>query len=149
MEAILFKHYLETQTLMTIDEARSSMPTDIMLIDDDYCLGMFDMTGELMRFTINFMAFNQTLPEKAANADDSSTPTILQDMQNVRAHLETMNVGSTSGFLGKDWDSKLRVTKQSVEKVENGVYSMLVRGKERPRGWRPDEAPRELGVESY
>ena len=51
--------------------------------------------------------------------------------------------------LGKDFEGKLKVTRQSVEKVENGVYGVIVRGRERPPGWMPDVSERREEQESY
>ncbi|ETN38226.1 uncharacterized protein HMPREF1541_06257 [Cyphellophora europaea CBS 101466] len=134
MEAILFQHYLETQKLMTHAEAASTLPEGIKLTQSDYLLGIFDMTGELMRFSITYMATNGKLP-----GGDSLEQSVLADMQALRGYLEGLNAAGNRDL--KDFDNKLRVTKQSVEKVENSVYSMLVRGKERPKGWRPDAGP--------
>jgi predicted translin family RNA/ssDNA-binding protein len=131
MEAVLFQHYLETQRLMSHGEASDKLPPGIRLTQEDYLLGVFDMTGELMRFSITYMATNGKLP-----GGDSLEHSVLADMQALRGHLEGMNTAGHREL--KDFDNKLRVTKQSVEKVENNVYSMLVRGKERPKGWRPD-----------
>jgi hypothetical protein len=72
-------------------------------------------------------------------------------MQLLRSYLETIDASSSCGLV-KDFELKLKTTRASVEKVEYGVYSMLVRGKERPKGWRPDapEGPREGDeVEAY
>lgn len=135
MEAVLFQHYLETQKIMNLEAASTKIPDGIMLTYEDYTLGLFDMTGELMRFAITYMATNGKLPGIYFEA--SSKTTILTDMQSMRNHLELMDV-SGSYFLSKDAESKLKTTRSSVEKVENGVYSMIVRGKERPKGWRPD-----------
>lgn len=131
MEAVLFRHYLETQKLMTHQQAAATLPTGIRLTEEDYLLGIFDMTGELMRFSITYMATNGKLP-----GGNSLETSVLADMQAMRGLLEGMNAHGNREL--KEFDSKLRVTKQSVEKVENSVYSMLVRGKERPKGWRPD-----------
>lgn len=145
MEAVLFQHYLETQKLMTYADATTTVPAGIVLTQEDYLLGVFDMTGELMRFSITYMATNGKLP-----GGDSLEQSVLADMQTLRTILEGMNANGHQDL--KTFDSKLRVTRQSVEKVENSVYSMLVRGKERPKGWRPDvnEPRREAEeVESY
>lgn len=144
MEAVLFQHYLEHGRLMTYEDAAKRLPDGIMLTVSDYVLGLFDTTGELMRFAITYMATNQKLPgiDKGSN--------ILTNLQDIRSALEMMDV-SGSFQLGKEFDKKLTVTRSSVEKVEKGVYSMLVRGKERPPGWRPDmDGPKEREqIESY
>ena len=134
MEAVLFQHYLETQCLLSYHDAAAKLPSGLALTYEDYLLGIFDMTGELMRFAITYMATNGTLP--GTNSSSNMSGSILADMQDLRSLLETIDASGTHSL--RDFDSKLRVTKQSVEKVENGVYSMLVRGKERPKGWRPD-----------
>jgi hypothetical protein len=36
-----------------------------------------------------------------------------------------------------------------VEKVETAVYGMIVRGRERPKGWVPDLSEDRGAVESY
>lgn len=145
MEAVLFQYYLEHERLMTYEDATTSLPDGIMLTFADYVLGLFDTTGELMRFAVTYMATNQALPGVAEGRSN-----ILSDMQDIRSQLEMLNVGG-SYTLSKEFDKKLSVTRNSVEKVEKGVYSMLVRGQERPKGWRPDmDGPREREqIESY
>lgn len=135
MEAVLFQHYLETQMLLTHEEAGACLPSGMRLTFEDYLLGIFDMTGELMRFAITYMATNGKLP----SSDNALQTSILADMQLLRSQLENLNV--VGHKLNKEYEQKLKTTKQSVEKIENSVYSMLVRGKERPKGWRPDTGP--------
>lgn len=149
MEAVLFQHYLETQRIMSFEDAAAQIPEGVMLTFEDYVLGLFDMTGELMRFAITYMATNGSLP----GSGTGFTTSILTDMQELRNELERLDPGNHY-YLSKDFEQKLRTTKNSVEKVENGVYSLIVRGKERPKGWRPDtnftEAPRDgEHVEGY
>jgi predicted translin family RNA/ssDNA-binding protein len=132
MEAVIFQHYLETQRIMTFDEAAAHLPNGILLTHEDYALGLFDMTGELMRFAVTYMATNGKLPSKEGQ-DPSSKSSVLTDMQDLRTALEGIDPGNTSLY-----EMKLKTTRQSVEKVENGVYQMIVRGKERPKGWKPD-----------
>ncbi len=145
MEAVLFQHYLETGKVMSHSEAAKGIPSNVQLTEMDYVLGLFDMTGELMRFAITYLATNSSLPEREGKSN------ILSDMQDLRSYLEVMDAGSDYG-LSRDFEQKMKTTRASVEKVEYGVYSMLVRGKERPKGWRPDaiEGPREGDeVEAY
>ncbi|EXJ96026.1 hypothetical protein A1O1_01152 [Capronia coronata CBS 617.96] len=149
MEAVIFQHYLTTQRVMTFEEAAAQLPEGLTLTYEDYVLGLFDTTGELMRFAITYMATNGRLP----GSEMGSKSNILTDMQLLRSELEALDVGGSYG-LSKDFWQKLRTTRASIEKVENGVYSMIVRGKERPKGWRPDvsltDGPREADqVESY
>ena len=138
MEAVTFQHYLETQQIMGFKDAAAQLPAGIVLTYEDFALGLFDMTGELMRFAITYMATNGKLPTRPGQ-DDSFKSSILIDMQDLRAAFEGVNPGKIYP-LAKEFESKLKTTRQSVEKVENGVYQMIVRGKERPKGWRPDAA---------
>lgn len=135
MEAVTFQYYLETQRIMQFDEAAAALPKGIMLTYEDYALGLFDMTGELMRFAITYMATHGKLPAKPGA--DLSQSSILADMQDLRNALEGIDPGKNY-HLAKEFDSKLKTTRNSVEKVENSVYQMIVRGRERPKGWRPD-----------
>ena len=109
------------------------IPKGINLSDEDYLLGIFDMTGELMRFAITVIATAGQVP--TASGSDKSN--ILVDMQNLRSSIEGLKVPAGSP-LNHDWAMKLRTMRTSVEKVENGVYDVIVRGKERPKGWMPD-----------
>lgn len=113
---------------------------------EDYVLGIYDMTGELMRFSITAMAMNGALPSPApagASGDDAmaidSPPkrTILTDLRQLRSALESLNTSGTGPF-GKEADKKADVMRQSVEKVERALYGLTVRGAERPKGWMPD-----------
>ena len=146
MEALLFQHYLENERIVTYDEAAKAMPGNVQLTPDDYLLGLFDMTGELMRFAVTYLATNGSLPneEEGQQHEAGGRAGILTDMQLLRSHLETIDPSPSYG-LARDFESKLKTTRASVEKVEYAVYSMLVRGKERPKGWRPDaiEGPRD------
>lgn len=140
MEAVLFQHYLETQSILPPNEAAKRLPEDILLTDDDYALGLCDMTGELMRYAITQLAMNGGLP--APKSGKSNILTVLQDL---RTSLEALNVSGSYG-LSKEIERKLGTTRASVEKVENAVYSMTVRGQERPKGWYPGlDSPREVG----
>ena len=133
MEAVLYRYYLENQHIMCKEEAADILPEGLHLTDDDYLLGMFDMTGELMRFAITYLATNGALPDSSG----AGNVTILNDMQALRMHMEAFDANGSYG-LSRDYDQKLKTTRLSVEKVEDGVYSMIIRGKERPTGWRPD-----------
>ncbi|KIX93847.1 uncharacterized protein Z520_10472 [Fonsecaea multimorphosa CBS 102226] len=147
MEAVTFQRYLETQQVMRFEDAQAQLPAGISLTYDDYVLGLFDMTGELMRFAITNMATNGQLAGISRGAESSHKSSILTDMQDLRAGLEGLDP-SKNFSLSKHFDSKLKVTRQSVEKVENGVYEMIVRGKERPKGWKPEASFGNAGRDS-
>ena len=131
MEAVLFHHYLETQKLLTHSEAAEKMPGGVLLTEEDYLLGVFDMTGELMRFSVTYMATNGKLP-----GGDAVGESMLRQMQAMRSFLESMSVAGHQDLKG--FGSKLQVTRQSLGKIENSAYGMMVRGEEKPKGWMPD-----------
>lgn len=147
MEAVSFQHYLETQTLVTYEDAKQKIPGSVDLTEDDYLLGIFDLVGELMRFAITAMATNGSLPgstpesgEPGAGVSDSN---ILTDLRSLRTYLEALDTTSSTSSgsaLGRDVEKKMGVMKTCVEKVENAAYGMIIRGRERPKGWVPDLA---------
>ncbi|KIW30132.1 hypothetical protein, variant [Cladophialophora immunda] len=147
MEAVTFHRYLETQQVMNFEDAQTQLPKGISLTFDDYVLGLFDMTGELMRFAITSMATNGQLPGLSRGAESSQKSSILTDMQDLRAGFEALDAVKIHS-LAKAFDGKLKTTRESVEKVENGVYQMIVRGKERPKGWKPDTSSGDAGRDS-
>lgn len=147
MEAIIFEHYLTMQTLLTLEESRERFPPGMgsLLQDSDYILGLYDSTGEIMRFAITGMATSGSIP------GDETGRNVLIDLRTLRSCLESLDLRKS--FLSREADKKAEVMRTCVEKVENAVYGLIVRGRERPKGWMPDAggsggAPKEE-VESY
>lgn len=155
MEAVSFQHYLETQRLIAFQDAQSKLPQGIPLSEDDYLLGIFDLTGELMRFAITRMAINGKTPGDRSLGIEAETRGIFEgrnsmviDLRSLRTNFEALD--PKRSMSSKEIDKKIDVMKASVEKVENSVYGMIVRGSERPKGWVPDESKRvPEQVESY
>lgn len=151
MEAISFQHYLETQTLITHVQAQSKLPEGIVLPEDDYVLGLFDLVGELMRFAITTMATNGELPRGVPSTEgEGEGRDILTDLRALRTCFEHLNT-TAGGGMKRDIEKKMEVMRTCVEKVEAAVYGMIIRERERPKGWVPDlggEERREA-VESY
>lgn len=162
IEAASFEHYLTTGTLLSYDEAAleiTNLDADgpgVQLSPEDYLLGIYDMTGELMRFAITTMATSGALPS-TGHHEGSTAPAgtlsahqqrnVLTDMRNLRSALESLNAGT--GPFAKDAEKKMDVMRASVEKVEKALYGLTVRGAERPPGWMPDnsDAGRPVEVE--
>jgi predicted translin family RNA/ssDNA-binding protein len=149
IEAVSFEHYLQTQSLITHEDAAKLLPSKIDLTDDDYILGLFDLTGELMRFAITAIATSGSPPgsEQVKTADEKA---ILVDLQQLRTRFEalaTISQGSTG--LGKEVEKKLEVMKTCVEKVEAAVYGKTIRGREGHNGWMPDILDHGVRVETY
>ncbi|KAF8541665.1 Translin family-domain-containing protein [Trichophaea hybrida] len=132
MEALCFQHYLTTGTLLSHTAAQAMIPGGIELTIPDYVLGVFDFTGELMRFGITMIALG------GAGDESGEANRILLDLRRLREEFEGLDTYSSNGFLGKDVDRKMTVMRQCVEKVENAVYGVIVRGSEKPKGWVPD-----------
>lgn len=153
MEAVSFEHYLKHQTLITVEESAATLPKTITLTGDDYVLGIFDLVGELMRFAITTMATTGALPGSSSGTeggDGEEKRDILQDLRMLRTAFETLDTTSCGGTgLGKDVEKKMEVMKTCVQKVETAVYGMIIRGRERPKGWVPDLTEERAPVESY
>lgn len=160
IEAASFQHYLTTATILSYDDAAAQMKAldaegpGVDLSPEDYILGIYDMTGELMKFAITAMATSGSLP--AIKSEDATGPisggthtetqrNVLTDMRNLRAALESLDVGS--GPFARDVDKKMDVMRSSVEKVETALYGLIVRGAERPKGWMPDTSESGRAVE--
>ncbi len=112
-----------------------------MLTEEDYVLGLFDLVGELMRFAITGMATEGALPRGGGGEEGGD---ILTDLRSLRACFEGLDGA------GRRAEKKMEVMRSCVEKVEGAVYGMIVRGRERPKGWVMDVGEERRGeVESY
>lgn len=125
-----------------------------------------------MRFAITSMATHGNLPRGPKQASieqdddgggggqdneekDEEGRDILTDLRSLRSSFESLDTTTSS----KDWSplkrdvgKKMEVMRSCVEKVEGAMYGMIVRGRERPKGWVPDLGGGETQgreVESY
>lgn len=124
---------------------------------EDYILGVYDMTGELMKFAITAMATSGALPTPSTSSDtqqvevDADTDAasdrrnVLTDLRELRSALEALDPGL--GPFAKEAEKKMEVMRSSVEKVERALYGLTVRGAERPKGWMPDVMDGGRGLE--
>jgi hypothetical protein len=150
IEAISFHRYLQSQILITPEEASALIAGGVQLTEDDYIMGIFDLVGELMRFGITAMATTGSLPGDQVSdstgegdlyvGDQSKFPksNILIDLRSLRTYFEAVNTSSNDGYFARDFSRKIEVMRKCVEKVESAVYGIIVRGSERPKGWVPD-----------
>lgn len=127
VEALSLAHYLRHQTLITRGEAQARVPEAVPLTHLDYLWGVFDLSGEMMRFATVATARTGRM------AGGVGGRSILGDLQELRYRLETLPEIPT-----KEYRGKMEVMRQSVQKVEKLGYGLVVRGSERPRGWLPD-----------
>ncbi|KAL2133236.1 hypothetical protein VTI74DRAFT_2701 [Chaetomium olivicolor] len=112
----------------------TELPT-VSLTQDDYLYGVFDLTGEMMRFATTSTALTGTMASGQSKNPDDEPRTIVHDMHELGTFFEMLPVGSGNRF---QWEKKLEVTRQSVQKVERLGYDRIIRGAERPKGWIPD-----------
>ncbi|KAG0152917.1 hypothetical protein PDIDSM_1876 [Penicillium digitatum] len=146
IEAISFDHYLRTQTLITHAECSARVPPQILVSEEDYLMGLYDLTGEMMRFAVlSLSSGNATATQAIKNtgtdieksAVASSQGRIVVDLRAMRAGFEALSVPQRH-YMFRDMAKKLDVMQNSVEKVERAAYGIVVRGSERPSGWTPD-----------
>ena len=150
-EAVSFLHYLRHQTLITpadlsaalsLPDSGSESTLDLQLTPSEYVLGVFDLTGEMMRFATSVTALSGSVP--AGEGGSGSSPrTILQDLQDVSSMLQICPPLGGGGR-NSNYAKKTEVMVEQVRKVERLAYGVTVRGTERPKGWMPDlnEGPR-------
>ncbi|KAI8597848.1 Translin [Dissophora ornata] len=142
IEAMTLEYYLIHGKLMPKSalEADLLAPIDALLTlditDEDYLLGVADLTGELMRLAINTLG--QSLTSLPARDLDSIGGTLLptpeERVQNILLFLRDLK----SGFDGLAhtkvspvW-KKMGAFKQSLNKIEMACYNVKVRGAEYP-----------------
>lgn len=162
IEALSFKYYIENKKLIPFEDVSKSIPPEILITETDYVLGLFDLTGEMMRFAITSMtagghlgvtdaSVNKDTAGDAGENEQSKKPVrgdaVVSDLRQLRAMFERLEV-PRGHSLGRELPKKMEVMQTSVEKVERAVYGFLVRGKERPTGWAPDVSSA-APVESY
>lgn len=114
----------------------------ISLTQDDYLYGVFDLTGEMMRFATTSTALTGTMASGVTGDGDDRPRTIVQDMHELGSFFEMLPVVPGNRFA---WGKKLNITRQSVQKVERLGYDRIIRGSERPKGWIPDLSSADQG----
>lgn len=147
VEAISFAHYLEHQSLISPKTTQEALgDVNIPFTAADYIYGIFDLTGEMMRFATTVTALTGAIPtgpvagekpdaEDSAmtDGDDATVPrNILGDLQDVSSMLQLIHLKDRNYLKKKD------VMIEQVRKVERVGYGVTVRGNERPKGWMPD-----------
>lgn len=122
-----------------------------MVTEEDYLMGLFDLTGEMMRFAVVQLSSGNATATQASEKTETDTKAmdisrpqlsdtqagIVIDLRTLRTQAEALSV-PRKHFMLKDLGQKVGVMQNSVEKVERAAYGILVRGSERPSGWMPD-----------
>ena len=123
IEALSLAHFLKNKTLISYEQVKEEFEfskkggNDLDLNPFDYILGIADLTGELMRLCIN----------SAANGDRNTPFEVCSFLREIH------NAFSAFGNVSRDFASKLRVLKASMNKVEVACYTLKVRGSEIPQ----------------
>ncbi|KAG0273936.1 hypothetical protein BGZ95_010261 [Linnemannia exigua] len=123
----------------TISQLPASSTTTVQLTlevtDEDYLLGIADLTGELMRLAINTLG--QSLMPTTPQENDGQTARLLSPEQRVQ-HILRFLRDIKSGFDGLSLtkmspiSKKMGVLRQSLQKIEIACYNVKVRGAEYP-----------------
>ncbi|EPE08523.1 translin-associated factor [Ophiostoma piceae UAMH 11346] len=100
--------------------------------DNDYIMGVFDLSGEMMRFATTSAALRGELAG-GSEEDATKSRTIVGDMQELDSFFQML-----PQRYDKSWKIKINTLQTSVKKVERLGYDLRVRGSERPKGWVPD-----------
>jgi len=120
IEALSFAHYLEHGTLVTFEQVQRTLCGDdsvpyFPLPMSDYLLGLSDLTGELMRFAISGIG------RRGGRSKASDVCAFVRDCKSDFERL-TPYV--------RDLSKKQAVTSQSLQKIEDATYAIVVRGSE-------------------
>jgi len=120
IEALSFAHYLETGKLISYKEVQKTLSDDqgtpyFPLPLEDYLLGLCDLTGELMRYAISAIS---------RRGGRTKAQDVCVFVRSCRADFESW----TPYF--KDLRKKQTVTSQSLEKIEDAAYAIMVRSSE-------------------
>lgn len=108
----------------------------VHVTEDDYLGGVFDLSGEMMRFATTSAALTGRMAghEAATTTTDGRERTIVVDVQDLGSFFEMLPQQHN-----RSYQNKLETLRTSVLKVEKLGYGLTVRGSERPAGWMPDE----------
>ena len=127
VEAVTFMHYIKENELLGYDDlckkyltfaTQEASDANVLLTPIDYILGVADLTGELMRMSINYIG--------AGNHEKSHE--ICLFLREIHDQFLLF-----SGREFKDLKQKIRVLRQSLQKVENACYTLHIRGSEVPK----------------
>jgi hypothetical protein len=157
IEAIIFQHYIENMNLLSYFGASEKLAhlteadgAIIKLSTGDYLLGVLDMTGEMMKYSITAIAVRKAADSEVTAAEEdaeeitdinklsySPERAILTDLYELCACIEACH--SCKGSISNQtFLCKITTMRESVIKVEKTLYSKAVRGIERPKGWLPE-----------
>ena len=120
---------------LAAESVRQDIPA-VPLTEEDYLYGVFDLSGEMMRFATTTTALTGKLVGASSSPEakeSRQSRTIVQDMQDLGSFFQMLPQQKN-----KTWNAKMAVLQASVAKVERLGYGITVRGSERGAGWVPD-----------
>ncbi|TPX63322.1 hypothetical protein SpCBS45565_g06700 [Spizellomyces sp. 'palustris'] len=129
IEAASFLVYVEKGQLVTKDELQKLLVNEegkqiLEITDEDYILGLADLTGELMRYCINLVA----------RGEHEVAEEICHFLRIMTNEYEIIDYPPAK--------KKMSTMRSSLWKVENACYAHKVRGAERPSQFFIDELQR-------
>lgn len=127
IEALSFYHYWKEGTLLSYRSAQHYMtfyhdsenPLVLFLNPFDYLLGVADLTGELMRVTINSVGTGLW----------DTPPIVVKFIREVYTGVIALNHFSIS----KEFLKKLEMILNNLLKIEQGWYALKIRGSDTPK----------------
>ncbi|KAJ8101046.1 Translin [Lipomyces tetrasporus] len=136
IEALLFREYLMERRILSHEEVQTLIGDEFLVTYTDYILGLFDTTGELMRFAITNLS--DVTSSHAVQVSPIANQ-ICQLLRTLRIGFSGVRVNSSSHLSSTEFVKKMNTLHSSVDKVERAVYSLVVRGSELPEGWMPGD----------
>ncbi|RIA86542.1 translin-associated protein X-like protein [Glomus cerebriforme] len=123
IEAISFLEYLEHNRLISKDSVDSNFKDRsdkqfLQVLDEDYILGIADLTGELMRYAINCVG----------KGDHDCALQVCQFLRSLMINYDLLKVPGKSPL-----SRKLEGMKSNLAKVEEACYALTIRGSEYPK----------------
>ncbi|KAF9133087.1 hypothetical protein BGW39_010619 [Mortierella sp. 14UC] len=110
----------------------STVQLTLEVTDEDYLLGIADLTGELMRLAINTLG-QSLMPTTTLQENDGilspeqRVQHILQFLRDIKSGFDGLSLTKMSPI-----SKKMGVLKQSLQKIELACYNVKVRGAEYP-----------------
>jgi len=121
IEAIAFMEYVYNGKLITKEACEADFVKDgqpfLKITDDDYVLGVADLTGELMRYAIN----------SVGKGNHDLAIEVCRFMRSLKGEYDALTLNSRSPI-----SNKVDVMRSSLRKVEDACYALRVRGSEYP-----------------
>lgn len=103
--------------------------------DEDYLLGVADLTGELMRLAINTLGQSLSVTtQDMDSSDETRLPSPEERVQHILSFLRNIKSGFDGLVLthASPIAKKMGTFKQSLNKIEMACYNVKVRGAEYP-----------------